>query len=106
MSIYPKFIENQNDEPTGRVQVELDSSAPLEPKVKVRQQTWSEDLGWLTQKTLTLELEQAQDLMRELNQAINWGKAKRSQAYRQPDLPPENQPEPENKIIAFPVKIA
>jgi hypothetical protein len=100
----PQFADSKGIEQSERVQVELEVSELLHPKVKLRQQTWSEDLGWLTQKTLTLELEQAQSLLHDLEQSLKWGKAHRSQAQKQANQPlalEYSETEVESKIIPF-----
>jgi hypothetical protein len=107
MTFSPKIADSKGFEQNKRLQVELEVENPLEPKIKVRQQTWSEDLGWLTQKTLSLELDQAQTLLLALEQSLKWGKVNRSNAQKQISRSPETGVEQstlENKIIPFPVK--
>lgn len=86
-----------------RMSVEVDDSNPQEPKLKLRQQSWAEGMGWFTQKTITLGLEEACDLVEQLEQTTRLAKMRRSQP-----LQPKTQPQPfankSAKIITFPVE--
>lgn len=87
-------------EPPGkRVEVEIDQTNPAEMKLKLREQSWAEGLGWFTQKSLTIDPAQAQNLIRDLQQALDEAKMRQSQAHHQPPVAPE---QPTEKVIEFP----
>ncbi len=90
-----------------RVSVELDNSNLQEPKLKLRQQSWAEGVGWFTQKTVIVGLEQASTLSNDLQQAIISAKLLRSQPQRQHPLEAVIQAdEQRGKVLEFPHSIS
>ncbi len=93
--------------PSEQIQVELDTTNLQEPKLKLRQQSWAEGMGWFTQKTITLDAEQAVTLTYDLEQALISAKLAASQAHHSPSTNKTSAPvRPETpskaSIIEFP----
>lgn len=90
---------------TERINLELDDSNPQAPKIKMRQQSWSEGVGWFTQKTIALTIEQAVSLMPDLEHTLVSAKLAQSQTHHQSPNPPAKTALPENtaKLIEFPM---
>lgn len=93
-----QLLDKSTEEQTERLDVELDTTQPSQPKLKLKQQSWAEGVGWFTQKTITLELEEAQTLLQNLEQAIIGGKIARSRPHSK-----ESKLLETNNIIPFPV---
>lgn len=87
------YNENEQGQQS-RVTVEVDKSNPAEPGLKLRQESWAEGLGWFTQKTIAVSLEEAPALLNDLQRTINNAKLARSQ----------HRPNTEAKILQFPGK--
>jgi hypothetical protein len=95
-------ISDKPDRPGERIEVELDETNQLDLKLKLRQQSWAEGMGWFTQKTVAINPEDVPELLRQLEQAQVNVKLTRSQAHHRPSTPEPEAPA-ETKIIKFPV---
>lgn len=95
-------IIDKPGQPGERIEVELDDTNQLDLKLKLRQQSWAEGMGWFTQKTVTINPEDVPELLRQLEQAQVSVKLIRSQAHQRPNTPEAEIPA-ETKIIKFPV---
>lgn len=64
------MLQNEsNPADSNRISVEVDNSDPNGVKLKLKQQSWADNVGWFTQKTITFSPDQACALLRELEQA-------------------------------------
>lgn len=76
-----QILESPTDDQ--RIEVYLEQTPQGTQSVVVRCQTWTEGLGWCSQKTLRLDSEQLDDLHRALTVArhrVNLGRAERGQS--------------------------
>lgn len=99
--------------PNRQIDVELDDSNPSELKLRLRQQSWAEGMGWFTQKTIIIDPEEVPALIRQLEEArINIKLTSTQSQQSQPKATPypvsenstetETETKSENKIIEFP----
>lgn len=84
---------------TERIEIETDQSNPLEPALKLRQQSWAEGMGWFTQKTIRLGLDEAIEMLDDLEHNIVRAKMTRSQAHHRPAQAPGSAA----TVLQFPV---
>jgi hypothetical protein len=76
-----QILESPGDEQ--RLEVYLEQTPEGAPRVVLRSSTWTEGLGWCSQKTIRLDAEQLDDLHRALTVArhrVNLGRAERGQS--------------------------
>ena len=76
-----QILESPGDDQ--RLEVYLEQTTEGTERVVLRSQTWTEGLGWCSQKTIRLDTEQLDDLHRALTVArhrVNLGRAERGQA--------------------------
>jgi hypothetical protein len=76
-----QILESPGDEQ--RIEVYLEQTPQGTERVVLRSSTWTEGLGWCSQKTIRLDTKQLDDLHRALTVArhrVNLGRVKRGQA--------------------------
>lgn len=101
----PNLTGSELEQPNQRLLLELETPEQPEAKIKLRQQNRADGVGWFTQKTITLELAEAETLVSELESALVSAKLARSQLHHHKTAPRpevEESLSEEAKVIKFP----
>ncbi len=86
-----------------QVLVDLEGSQLAHPHLKLRYQSWSEGLGWITQKTITVKLEDGPGLILALKDAVANGLMISTQPSARISAKTNGKKEAPSKIVPFPV---
>jgi hypothetical protein len=63
------FSDGGSEKQNERISLELDNSSD-QPRMKIRQERYADGMGWIIQKTITLELAQAEKLLSDLQAQV------------------------------------